>query len=154
MDSRRRGPGDGNSSSFFLGGLKAFALVFCDFRFVFSLGPLRFNAALAIDFKQIALTLDAKFKLFHNWSRFVILRFTLLLSCGSIDIILFSTRLRLSLRVSLSTCSRVCFPTLKPGSRVLPLRQSADCFIWRAHTIRLFENATHLQTLSMAATHK
>lgn len=64
MDSRRRGPGDGNSSSFFLGGLKAFALVFCDFRFVFSLGPLRFNAALAIDFKQIALTLDAKFKFF------------------------------------------------------------------------------------------
>lgn len=67
---------------FFFGGLKAFALVFCDFRFVFSLGPLRFNAALAIDFKQIALTLDAKFKLFHNWSWFVILRFTLLLSCG------------------------------------------------------------------------
>lgn len=48
--------------------LKSFALVFLFV--IFSLGLLRLNATLAILFKRIALTLDAKFKLFHNWSGF------------------------------------------------------------------------------------
>lgn len=89
----------------FLEGLKAFALGFCDSCFVFSLGSLCFNAALAIVFNQIALTLDAKFKLFHNWSGFCFSPFYF----ASFDIILFPIRFGLSLRVSLSTCSRVCF---------------------------------------------